>query len=82
MYTFTPGPATEYSCPGKWRGPEQSQTLILPAVKFTPNHTVEREASALVLFDNCMGPPLKEAQSLVSALIRDRLAAQMAELDL
>lgn len=40
------------------------------------------EASALVLFDNGMGPPLKKAQSLVSALIRDRLAAEMAELDL
>lgn len=35
------GPATEYACQGQWRSSEQLQTLILPTVKFTPDHPME-----------------------------------------
>lgn len=47
------GPAAEYACLGKQRSPEQSQTLIPPAVKFSPDHPTETRASVLALLDKC-----------------------------
>lgn len=60
--TVTLGPAAEYACPGKQRSPEQSQALVLPAVKFTPDHPRETRASVLALFDEYTGPPLRKSR--------------------